>query len=105
MHKCTIATSPTHIYFFKYSRCLKSEIEKFGVDKIEITEDSLHLENNSQLKSHISIDTYNDHRMAMSFAPLSLLNPIIINDPMVVTKSYVSFWDHLKKLGFEISKK
>jgi len=43
--------------------------------------------------------------MAMSFAPLSLLNPIIINDPMVVTKSYVSFWDHLKKLEFEISKK
>lgn len=85
-------------------KALKSEIEKFGVDKIEITEDSLHLENNSQLKSHISIDTYNDHRMAMSFAPLSLLNPIIINDPMVVTKSYVSFWDHLKKLGFEISK-
>jgi 3-phosphoshikimate 1-carboxyvinyltransferase len=85
-------------------RALKSEIEKFGVDKIEITKDSLHLENNSKLKSHISIDTYNDHRMAMSFAPLSLLNPIIINDPMVVTKSYVSFWDHLKKLGFEISK-
>ena len=85
-------------------RALKSEIEKFGVDKIEITQNSLHLQNNSQLKSHISIDTYNDHRMAMSFAPLSLLYPIIINDPMVVTKSYVSFWDHLKKLGFEISK-
>ena len=83
---------------------LKSEIEKFGVDKIEVTESSLHLENKSQLKSNISIDTYDDHRMAMSFAPLSLLDPIKINDPLVVTKSYVSFWDHLEKIGFEISK-
>ena len=83
---------------------LKSEIEKFGVDKIEVTESSLHLENKSQLKSNISIDTYDDHRMAMSFVPLSLLDPIKINDPLVVTKSYVSFWDHLEKIGFEISK-
>ena len=86
-------------------KALRAEIKKFGVDKIEITDDSLHLENNSKLKTNISIDTYNDHRMAMSFAPLSLLNPIIINDPMVVTKSYVNFWDHLEKLGFKISKK
>ena len=85
-------------------KALKSEIEKFGVDKIEITENSLHLENKSPLKSNISIETYDDHRMAMSFVPLSLLNPIKINDPLVVTKSYVSFWDHLEKLGFEISK-
>jgi len=85
-------------------KALKSEIEKFGVDKIEITENSLHLENKSPLKSNISIETYDDHRMAMSFVPLSLLNPIKINDPLVVTKSYVNFWDHLEKLGFEISK-
>jgi 3-phosphoshikimate 1-carboxyvinyltransferase len=40
----------------------------------------------------------------MSFAPLSLVNPIIINDPMVVTKSYNNFWNDLEKLGFKISK-
>ena len=85
-------------------KALKSEIEKFGVDEIEITENSLHLENKSPLKSNISIETYDDHRMAMSFVPLSLLNPIKINDPLVVTKSYANFWDHLEKLGFEISK-
>ena len=85
-------------------KALKSEIEKFKVDKIDITENSLHLENKSKLKSNISIDTYDDHRMAMSFAPLSLINSIIINDPMVVTKSYVSFWDHLEELGFEVLK-
>ena len=85
-------------------KALKSEIDKFGVDKIEITDNSLHLENKSKLKSSVSIDTFNDHRMAMSFAPLSLVNPIIINDPMVVTKSYINFWNDLEKLGFKISK-
>ena len=53
-----------------------------------------------------AIDTYDDHRMAMSMAPGSiLLNPLFINDPMVVTKSYPSFWDDLKKAGFTIQPK
>jgi 3-phosphoshikimate 1-carboxyvinyltransferase len=47
-------------------------------------------------------DTYHDHRMAMAFAPLSLLFPIEINDPMVVSKSYPAFWDDLRKLGFDV---
>ena len=83
---------------------LKSEILKFGVDQIDITDDSLHLQNNSILKSDIIIETYNDHRMAMSFAPLSLLLPIKINNPEVVTKSYVNFWNDLESLGFNILK-
>ena len=83
---------------------LKSEILKFGVDQIDITDDSLHLQNNSILKSDIIIETYNDHRMAMSFAPLSIILPIRINNPQVVTKSYVKFWDDIEKLGFKISK-
>ena len=49
-----------------------------------------------------SIDTYNDHRMALAFAPLSLLRPIAINDPLVVTKSYPHFWDDLHKAGFSV---
>ncbi len=53
-----------------------------------------------------AIDTYDDHRMAMSMAPGSiLLKPLFINDPMVVTKSYPSFWDDLKKAGFTIQPK
>ncbi len=83
---------------------LKSEIEKFGVDSIHVTENSLHLKNSSVLKSNVEIDTYHDHRMAMSFTPLSVLMPIKINDPQVVSKSYVCFWDDLEKLGFKISK-
>ena len=83
---------------------LKNEIEKFNVDKVEITENSITLENNSNLKHEVIIDTYNDHRMAMSFAPLSLLVPIKINNPEVVTKSYVNFWNDLESLGFNILK-
>ena len=83
---------------------LKNEIEKFEVDKIEITKDSITLENNSDLKHDVTINTYNDHRMAMSFAPLSLLVPININNPEVVTKSYLNFWNDLESLGFNILK-
>jgi 3-phosphoshikimate 1-carboxyvinyltransferase len=45
--------------------------------------------------------TYGDHRMAMAFAPLALLAPIVIEDPEVVRKSYGSFWEHLKAAGFQ----
>ena len=83
---------------------LKNEIEKFEVDKIEITKDSITLENNLDLKHDVTINTYNDHRMAMSFAPLSLLVPININNPEVVTKSYLNFWNDLESLGFNILK-
>jgi 3-phosphoshikimate 1-carboxyvinyltransferase len=84
---------------------LKKEIEKFDVDKIDVTDQSIILKNNSAIKSGVSIDTYNDHRMAMSFAPLSLINPIIINNPQVVSKSYSNFWNDLESLGFNISQK
>ncbi len=48
--------------------------------------------------------TYDDHRMAMAFAPLALVMPqITINNPQVVTKSYPSFWKHLKAVGFAVN--
>lgn len=50
-----------------------------------------------------SFETYNDHRMAMSFAPLALLNPVEILHPEVVNKSYPEFWEHLKLAGFNCS--
>ncbi len=49
------------------------------------------------------IDTYEDHRMAMAFAPVSLvLGKIIINEPQVVSKSYPNYWEDLKDVGFNI---
>ncbi|OBQ57387.1 3-phosphoshikimate 1-carboxyvinyltransferase [Tamlana sp. s12] len=82
---------------------LKTEIEKLG-GEVRITDDSLHLKGSSEAKSLVSIATYNDHRMAMAFAPLALKVPIIIEDAMVVSKSYPTFWDDLTTLGFEITK-
>jgi 3-phosphoshikimate 1-carboxyvinyltransferase len=49
------------------------------------------------------VETYNDHRMAMSFAPLALIFPIEIADPTVVSKSFPTFWQELRMLGFDIS--
>jgi len=61
------------------------------------------LQGKSQSDQPVSIATYKDHRMAMSFAPLGLLHDIIIENPDVVTKSYPNYWNDLKSLGFEIS--
>lgn len=46
--------------------------------------------------------TYQDHRMAMAFAPLALVRPIVVEEPDVVRKSYPNFWNDLKKIGFRI---
>ena len=57
----------------------------------------------SKFNSVVSIDTYHDHRMALAFAPVALVNDkILINDPMVVTKSYPGYWDDLKKVGIKV---
>ncbi len=50
-----------------------------------------------------SIATYQDHRMAMAFAPLALKFPLIVQDAEVVSKSYPTFWNDLKNIGFQIS--
>lgn len=81
---------------------LKTEIEKLG-GAIEITDKSLHLKASNNITELVSIETYNDHRMAMAFAPVALKASIVIEDAMVVSKSYPTFWDDLKSIGFKIS--
>lgn len=78
---------------------LKNEIEKLG-GNVKITDRSFELLNTGKINENILIDTYNDHRMAMAFAPLGLRVPININNPKVVSKSYPDFWDDLQKIGF-----
>ena len=82
---------------------LKVELTKMGAI-VRITKDSFHLTKSSEIKSNITIETYNDHRMAMAFTPLAICKPIIINNPDVVSKSFPDFWDHLKGMNFLISK-
>ena len=79
---------------------LKIEIEKLGA-KVKITDRSLELVNTGNINKNISIDTYNDHRMAMAFAPMALKVPININNAGVVSKSYPDFWDDLRKIDFD----
>ncbi len=82
---------------------LKTEIEKLGA-KVLITEDTLKLFPVTDLRKNISIATYNDHRMAMAFAPLALKIPIEIEDAGVVSKSYPGFWEDLENLGISVVK-
>jgi len=63
----------------------------------------LTLEPSKEINSNVKIATYNDHRMAMAFAPLALKVPIIIENAEVVSKSYPDFWQDLKSIGFQIS--
>ncbi|WP_294818245.1 3-phosphoshikimate 1-carboxyvinyltransferase [uncultured Flavobacterium sp.] len=103
---------------------LKTELEKLGA-KVDITNDTLMLYSNELFKNtseaaslsfgeglgvrpvwtgggNEAIKTYNDHRMAMAFAPIALKRDIIIKDAGVVSKSYPAFWEDLKILGFDI---
>jgi 3-phosphoshikimate 1-carboxyvinyltransferase len=78
---------------------LRIELTKLGAN-ISVTNDSLTLIATKNINPEVRIATYNDHRMAMAFAPLGLKVPIIIDNADVVSKSYPDFWDDLKKIGF-----
>lgn len=80
---------------------LQREVSKFG-EYLLITNDSLHFVPSNAKKDFdfIKIDTYQDHRMAMSFAPLALRYNLIIKDMEVVSKSYPNFWTDIENAGF-----
>lgn len=82
---------------------LRIELTKLGAS-IQVTNDTLTLEPSTSITPNIAIDTYNDHRMAMAFAPLALRVPIQINDAEVVSKSFPDFWTDWTTLGFQHSK-
>ena len=81
---------------------LKTELSKLGAS-ISITDESLILAPSNKINPNQTIVTYNDHRMAMAFAPLALKTNINIENAEVVSKSYPDFWNDLKNLGFKIS--
>lgn len=85
---------------------LQNECRKFGIE-LMVTKNSIRWENdeNEISTKRVSIATYNDHRMAMSFSALSLLvDEIEIEDANVVSKSYPLFWEHLKQIGITNAK-
>ena len=81
---------------------LKAEIYKFGT-QLNITADSLALQEPKPLQAGCTLETYNDHRMAMAFAPLALLTSFSIKEAEVVSKSFPDFWKNLLELGLNIS--
>jgi 3-phosphoshikimate 1-carboxyvinyltransferase len=76
---------------------LKTEIEKLG-GKVLITNETLHLQPSTIINENSCISTYDDHRMAMAFAPLAIMVPIEIEDANVVSKSYPNFWKDFEKV-------
>lgn len=84
---------------------LKTEMRKLGYVLRDVNDYELEWDGaRCEAEDNPSIDTYEDHRMAMSFAPLAItLGCIRINNPEVVSKSYPNYWDDLRKAGFEIT--
>lgn len=81
-------------------QALKNELEKFGAF-VSITADSIQLNNSVNFKKEsISIETYQDHRMAMAFSPLVIKQGLLIKNAEVVSKSYPDFWKDLHCLVF-----
>lgn len=82
-------------------QALKNELAKFGVKLIEKDQHYTLDCSEKFIPERVFINTYDDHRMAMAFAPLALLiNEVEIEDEKVVEKSYPAFWTDLEKIGF-----
>ena len=83
---------------------LKRELRKLGVLLTDRHDSELIWDGERCAPTMEPIDTYQDHRMAMAFAPAALtLGPVTINHPEVVSKSYPHYWDDLRRAGFKIT--
>jgi 3-phosphoshikimate 1-carboxyvinyltransferase len=82
---------------------LQNELKKINAGLIEVSPNHEYQvvpsETIGKIKNAIEFETYDDHRMAMAFAPLSMLQPISIMHPEVVAKSYPSFWEDFRKVA------
>ncbi len=78
---------------------LITELKKFGFLLTEPNEGEIQwLGEKQDFSKNISIKTYDDHRMAMAFAPFALIHNITIENPEVVSKSYPNFWQEFDKI-------
>lgn len=80
---------------------LKTELEKLG-GVVKILEDRIFLNPSAGIRPNNAIDTYNDHRMAMAFAPLALKTSLTINNAEVVSKSFPNFWEAMEQVGMHV---
>ena len=82
---------------------LKKEFIKLGVKNIDTSKSTIYFKGDQKLNNNIIISTYQDHRMALSFATLAVIIDISIEHPNVVSKSFPNYWEDLKTLGFKIN--
>ena len=85
-------------------QALQNELKKLNILFIEDAPDIFSIHGIFDINATPLIETYNDHRMAMAFAPLAVkCSEIGINKPFCVKKSYPAFWEDMKIAGFKIS--
>ncbi len=102
-----IGVNDLHTKYNDRIKSLQQELLKFGAKLIiDIQDDKEVLCFNGKIKipsKPIEISTFEDHRMAMAFAPIAITGtPVIIENPKLTSKSYPSFWDDFKKAGFTV---
>ncbi len=79
-------------------QAMMNELKKLGAD-LEEHDGTWTLIPSDSLPDHIEVETYEDHRMAMAFAPLCCLMEVEIKEPKVVNKSYPGFWEEMAKFS------
>lgn len=81
---------------------LSEELKNFGIRTTVLGNSGIEIHRGNLFPPKNTVKTYADHRMAMAFAPLALVcKELVIEDPMVVEKSYPAFWNDLEHAGFE----
>lgn len=83
---------------------MKTEMRKLGYEIRSVNDSELIWDGElCEPSLEAGIDTYEDHRMALAFAPAAMrFEGLLINNPQVVTKSYPQFWEDVKAAGFEV---
>ena len=79
---------------------MKKELKKIGCNFFEKNDEWILEKRNNKLPKKLIINTYKDHRVAMSFASLSSKLELVIRDPEVVNKSYPNFWNDIESIGY-----
>jgi 3-phosphoshikimate 1-carboxyvinyltransferase len=81
---------------------LQNELRKIGGDLEDLGQEVFRVKPATSIQGLPKFHTYEDHRMAMAFAPLGLLTPVEIDEPQVVRKSYPRYWENLAAMGFTL---
>lgn len=81
---------------------LSCELGRMGVS-VDASGGTISYSPTATMPHRAAISTYEDHRMAMAFAPAAIaMGQVWINDPGVVSKSYPQYWEHLRRVGFTV---